>query len=168
MPPLQYTNISPSPENIFVLRSMALSDTILLAIICFILGYQLGCAQHYRDNSTQTELEPAPGSNHNSTQIPPQPEPEEQWVGQHLHESSNEDESLHRPLDNLPPGDFQRSAIAPRNSHGGPYYCNVHGCDRYAVHPSTRCRHQGCRGHHCLQHCHSLCCPHRPPRLYSN
>jgi hypothetical protein len=167
VPPLQYTNISPSPENIFVLHSMALTDTIFLAIICFILGYQLGSAQHYSDLSTQTDEEVVTSPQPEQTNPPTQPHPDGYWVGLHLHESSEEDESLRQPLDNLGPDDFTRSPIAPRNSHGGPYYCHVHGCDAYAVHPSTRCRHQQCRGHHCLHHCHSLCCPHRPARLYS-
>jgi hypothetical protein len=146
---------------------MALTDTIFLAILCFIFGYQLGSVQHYQDHSTQTESGSDSASPHQSDEPQAQPNPEEQWVGRHLHESSDADESLHRPLDNLPPNDFQRSPVAPRNSHGGPYYCDVYGCDQYAVHPSTRCRHQQCKGHHCLQHCHSLCCPHRPARLYS-
>jgi hypothetical protein len=142
---------------------MALTDTIFLAIICFILGYQLGRAQDYHNHSTQTESD----STCETVDIA-QPHPEDQWVGQHLHEEEADNESLRRPLDNLGASDFERSPIAPCDRHGNPQSCEVWNCDRYAVHPSTLCPHHQCRGLHCLQHCHSLCCPYRPPRLYSN
>ena len=138
---------------------MAITDTILLAIFCLIFGYQLGCTRQTQDTATQTEEEAVPTSDANS---------EAQWVGLDLHSESSDDDSTQRPLDNLPQGSLPLTVLPPRNSHGGQYNCQVPGCSHYAVHPSPRCNHLQCKGHHCLRHCHTLCCPYRPPRLYSS
>ncbi len=125
---------------------MAIADTLLLAIFCFILGYQLGRNEQPTNNS-----------------------PEAQWVGLELHNDSSDDsQSTQRPLDNLPPAALTWTAVAPRDPYGDPYLCCEDNCERYAIHPATRCPHLSCPGHHCLGHCHSLCCPYRPPRLYSD
>jgi hypothetical protein len=132
---------------------MAIFDTLALIILCILFGYQLGINKNTlnnNDNDTQTD-ETA------------------KWVGLHLHDDISEDgNTLHLPLDNLPPGALQIQPAPPQNSHGGPYYCHHFGCDEYATHPSPRCRHQTCHGHHCVTHCRTICCPYRSQRIYSD
>ena len=130
---------------------MAIIDIIIIAIISALYGYHLGINHQ---QTTQDTSDPS--------------EQTAKWVGLHLHDDISEDgDTLHLPLDNLPQGSIQPAAVPPTNAHGGPYYCHQFGCDEYATHASPRCRHQICHGHHCVEHCRSACCPYRPQRLYS-